>query len=71
MDFNVEFVSSEVKPLKISLTMAMLSSAEDNDEMEVGWASDSPIFDLSNRAYGLNELTMDFFINELGIFQTA
>lgn len=50
MDFNVEFVSSEVKPLKISLTMAMLSSAEDNDEMEVGWASDSPIFDLSNRA---------------------
>jgi hypothetical protein len=53
MEFNVEFVSSEVKPLKIALTLAMLSSDEEKDEMEVGWPSDSPIFDVAGRAYVL------------------
>jgi hypothetical protein len=60
MEFLVEFVSSEVKPLKIALTLAMLSSDEECDEMEVGWASDSPIFDVSGREYDLN-----YFLNYL------
>jgi hypothetical protein len=51
MHFQVEFVDSKTPPLQIALTLAMMSSDENNQELVDGWDSDQPIFELSGREY--------------------